>query len=89
MLFGMLFADRARVAAALGNFVSPIAEWMRSTGGYTIAHTSSIIFLMKHTSSERTSFERMMLAKLNRGSDGLIGRLHPRGECDLLYFIAV
>jgi hypothetical protein len=57
--------------------------------GYTIAQTSSIIFLVKPASSERMSFDRMtpvrmMLPNLNRGSDRLVSCLHHCGECVVL-----
>jgi hypothetical protein len=57
--------------------------------GYTIAQTSSIIFSVKRASSERMSFEWMMLPKLIRGSDGAVRCLHHCGECVVFYFIAV
>jgi hypothetical protein len=57
--------------------------------GYTIAQTSSIIFSVTRASSERMSFEWMMLLNLNRGSGRLVGCLHHCGECIVFYFIAV
>jgi hypothetical protein len=84
----MLFANRACVDRVLRNLASPPAD--RSTAGYAIALPSAkISFAEARASSERMSFERMMLPELNRGSDGVVGRLHYCGEVVVFYFIAV
>jgi len=80
----MLFTDRARVDPARRNLASPPADPPRSTAGYTIALPSAkISFGEARASSERMSFERMMLQDLNRGSDGVVGRLHHCGDVDV------
>jgi hypothetical protein len=57
---------------------------------YTIALPSAkISFGEACASSERMSFERMMLLELNRGSDGVVGRLHHCGEVAVFYVITV
>jgi hypothetical protein len=84
----MLFANRACVDRVSRNLASPPAD--RSTAHYTIALASAkISFGEARASSERTSFERMMLPELNRGSDSVVGRLHHCGEVVVFYFIAV